>query len=371
MKQFLKKNQYKINKTIENNMFYINHGNLIHNYKLIQKLCNNSKIIGVVKGNAYGHGMVECTKSLSKAGCNDFYVANIDDALVLRKKFQKIQIYVLSGPITINDVKTLQDNKIVIIVNNFEQLNLVNNFCNSTNKRINVVLKLDTGMNRLGFKIEDFYKIKPLSKNINLKFLMSHFTSADAMDVKSCNLQLKKLLISNKILNAKLSIANSSGCFLRKKYHLDFVRPGKSLYGMNPFYKKTYKLKQVASFYSPIIQTSFVKKGDTVGYEKTFKAKKNLKTATINIGYANGILRKASNRIVTYINDFPAKALGRISMDLITIDISKVPEKFIRLGQPVEILGKNATYEQISNAMETNEHEALISIGSKNEKTHI
>ena len=357
-------------KSIEKAELLINLISLQDNFKKINQLTNKSNIIGVVKGDAYGHGMIKCVKALMLSGCKDFYVANIDDAIKLRNAQKKIGIFVLSGPINNHEAQTLDINKIIPIINNPAQLEIVTKYSLLKNKKMNAVIHLDTGMNRMGFKPNDHDNLREKIKMLNVFFLMSHFTSADEKNKANCNYQLKQLMNSNKKLNFKLSISNSSGCFLSSKYHLDFVRPGKSLYGMNPFKKENFKLKQVASLHAPILQSSIIRKDETVGYGKTYTAKKKIKTATINFGYANGYMRSASNRAVTYINNIPAKVLGRISMDLITIDVSNIPDRFLNLGYPVEILGKNATLEKVSESLGTNELETLISIGLGTQKRY-
>ena len=258
-----------------------------------------------------------------------------------------------------NDVKEIESKKIIPIINSPEQLDIIE----TSSKKLNYVLHIDTGMNRLGFQIKNF------EENINnidfkrIKFVMSHFSSADDLNKNECNNQLKNLLKFKRIFNKPLSIANSAGIFLNRKYHLDFVRPGKSLYGINPFNKKNYKLKQVMSIYAPILQVTDLKKSQTIGYSQTFKTNKKIKIATIDFGYSDGYLRSGSNRGKVFIDGIPCKILGRVSMDLITIDVSKVPMKKLYLGKPVEIIGINQSYENIAYDTETNEHEILISLG--------
>ena len=127
--------------------------------------------------------------------------------------------------------------------------------------------------------------------------------------------------------------------------------------------KKNYKLRQVMSIYTPILQVTDLKKSQTIGYSQTFKTNKKIKIATIDFGYSDGYLRSGSNRGKVFIDGIPCKILGRVSMDLITIDVSKVPMKKLYLGKPVEIIGINQSYENIAYDTETNEHEILISLG--------
>lgn len=222
-------------------------------------------------------------------------------------------------------------------------------------------------MNRLGFSSTDLLKSFPLINSKKVTMLISHFSSADDMDLNECNLQLQKLKSINKYFKVPLSISNSAGIFLSKKFHLDFVRPGKSLYGVKPINSNSFGLKQVMSVYAPIIQISRIKKNQSIGYSRTFISKKNIKTATIDIGYGDGLFRYGSNKINVYIDSFICKVIGRISMDLIVIDITDIPENRLYLGKPVEILGKHQTCESLSKQISTNEHEVLVSLG-KNAK---
>ncbi len=348
-----------INSRINKKLLFINKNNLSHNFRLIQKYVGKSKLISVIKGDGYGHGLLECCKILKSSNCIDFYVARLEDALNLRKEYNDINIYLLSGIIKKDDVKEIQNKKITPIINSEEQLNLIEN----SSKKFDYVLHIDTGMNRLGIQIENLESALNKVNFKRVKFLMSHLSSADDLNKKESNNQLSKLLNINKKINKPLSIANSAGIFLDKKFHLDYVRPGKSLYGINPFFKKNYKLKQVMSVYAPILQITNLKKSQTIGYSQTFKTLKNLKIATIDFGYSDGYFRRGSTRGKVYIDRIPCKILGRVSMDLITIDVSKVPAEKLYLGKPVEIIGINQSYEKIAYETETNEHEILISLG--------
>ena len=362
MKQLVFKKNQKINKK----MIFVSKENLSHNYRQIDKLSGNSKIISVIKGDGYGHGLLECCKILKSNKCKDFYVARLDDAINLRENFKNINIYLLSGVISNNDLKEIKKNKIIPIINNVDQLSLL-----KTSQKLKYVLHIDTGMNRLGFQASELEKYSNLIDKKNIIFLMSHLSSADDLKKNESSKQLNKLIDLNKNFNLPLSIANSSGIFLGKQYHLNYVRPGKSLYGINPFYKKRFNLRQVMSIYSPILQIQNVRKGNSIGYSQTYKLKKDLKVATIDFGYSDGFLRSGSNKASVYIDKFQCRILGRVSMDLITIDVSKVPNNKLYLGKPVEIIGSNQRYERIAYETGTNEHEILISLGRNLRKVYI
>ena len=356
-----KNNKISVKKT------FINKSNLAFNYNLIKKLVKTANVLSVVKGDAYGHGLKECVKVLHQNGSKEFYVARLEDAKEIRRKFKKVRIYLLSGVINTNCCDQITKFKIIPIINNFDQLNIIEKY----SKKIKYVLHVDTGMNRLGFDINNIDILKKRVSLNDIFFVMSHLSSSDDKDTKECKLQLNKLKKINKHFRKPMSIANSAGIFLGKSFYLDYVRPGKSLYGINPFVNKPFGLKPVMSIYAPILQVSKIKKKQTIGYSKTYKAKKEMKVATIDFGYSDGYLRSGSNKGKVFIDNVPCKVLGRVSMDLITIDVSKVNDEQLFLGKPVEILGKNRTYAELAYETKTNEHEILISLGKNSKKVYI
>ena len=354
-------------KIIKKKITYINPANLAFNYKLIKKRVGKTKIMSVVKGDAYGHGMKECVKIFHQNGSNEFYVARLEDAKEIRRKFAQVRIYLLSGVITSNCCDQIIKSNIIPIINNFDQLNIIKNY----SKKIKYVLHIDTGMNRLGFNIKNVEKLKEQVSLNNILFIMSHLSSSDDQDTKECKLQLSKLKKINEYFKKPMSIANSAGIFLGEPFYLDYVRPGKSLYGINPFINKTFGLKPTMSIYAPILQVSDVEKGQTIGYSKTYKTKKKMKVATIDFGYSDGYLRSGSNKGKVFIDNISCNILGRVSMDLITIDVSQLKEDQLYIGKPVEILGQNQSYADLAYETRTNEHEILISLGKNSKKVYI
>ena len=263
--------------------------------------------------------------------------------------------------------KLLKKYKITPIINNLSQLEIITKYSDS----IKIILHFDTGMNRLGFKFSEIDFIRQMISLDNIKFLMTHLSSADEKNINECRSQLGEIKKINNFFNKPLSIANSSGIFLGKAFHLNYVRPGKSLYGINPFLKKSFGLKGVMSIYAPILQIAYLQKGQTIGYSKTYKTKKNMRVATIDYGYSDGYLRSGSNRAKVYIDGKPCNVVGRVSMDLITIDVSHIDQNNLYLGKPVEILGNNQSCEDLALETGTNEHEILISLGKNSKKVYI
>ena len=357
----------KTDSLISKKLTFINRSNLVFNHNLIKKRVGNSQILSVVKGDAYGHGLKECVNTLHQNGSKDFYVARLEDALLIRRQIKEARIYLLSGVITSKCCKQIISNKLIPIINNSDQLNIINNFP----RTIKYILHFDTGMNRLGFNLDKIDEFENQIQIKNVIFLMSHLTSSDDRDLKQSKYQLDQIKKINKIFKKPLSIANSGGVFIGKSFHLDFVRPGKSLYGINPFFKKSFGLKPVMSIFAPILQISNITKGQSIGYSKTYVTKKKMVIATIDFGYSDGYLRGGSNRGKVFIDNIPCPIVGRVSMDLITIDVTSIDKKKLFIGKPVEILGSNQSYEEIAYETGTNEHEILISLGKNSKKVYI
>jgi alanine racemase len=242
------------------------------------------------------------------------------------------------------------------------------------NKKI--AIHFDTGMSRLGLdKKETKWLLNNKSKisNIKIELIMSHLACADQpknpMNVK----QLKKFnLIRKEFKKSKASLANSAGVFLNKKYHFDLVRPGIALYGGNPFINKDIKLHNVIKLKAKVIQIRQIQKNDTVGYGATFKAKKDMLIGTIAIGYADGINRKFSNNMYVSLNNINLKVLGRISMDLITIDMSHFPELLnSKKIVYVDVINKTNNINNISKNINTISYEILTSLGNRYKRKYI
>ena len=282
-------------------------------------------------------------------------------------RYKNINIYLLSGTTSKETCDQLSKHQIFPIMNNISQLEILNEH----SKDIKYVLHFDTGMNRLGFKYNEIDQIKKLIKTIKIKFLMTHLSSADEKSIIDCRYQLNQIRKINNSFKKPLSIANSSGIFLGKPFHQNYVRPGKSLYGINPFFKKSFGLKGVMSIFAPILQIASIPKGQTVGYGKSYKVSKATKVATIDFGYSDGYLRSGSNNAKVFIDGRVCKVIGRVSMDLVTIDVSNIEDKNLYLGKAVEILGNNQSCENLAIETRTNEHEILISLGKNSKKVYI
>ena len=340
------------------------------NFKELKKKLNkNIECAATVKANAYGIGDKAVVKSLTKNGCKSFFVAHLSEAIRLREYSKTIKVYCYHG-INIKNYNEFLKFNVVPIANNLQQILMINslNKKNSFNKPI--AIHFDTGMSRLGLDAnETAWLINNKNKisSIKIELIMSHLACADQPKNSMNEKQLKKFItIKKEFKKSKASLANSAGILLNKKYHFDLVRPGIALYGGNPFLNKKVKLNNVVSLKAKIIQIRKIQKGDTVGYGATFKAKKDMLIGTIAIGYADGISRKFSNNMNVFFGNKPLKVLGRISMDLITIDMSPISEiKFTKKTVYVDLVNKSNNINDISKNINTISYEILTSLGSR------
>ena len=349
---------------------------LSKNYKKIyNKLDKNVHCAATVKANAYGIGDKPVIKNLIKDGCKIFFVAHFSEAVRLRNYSKSIKIFCYHG-INLKNFKEFIKYNIIPIANTLQQILMIHslNKQNRFNKKI--AIHFDTGMSRLGLdKKETKWLLDNKIKisNIKIELIMSHLACADQpknpMNVK----QLKKFnLIRKEFKKSKASLANSAGVFLNKKYHFDLVRPGIALYGGNPFINKDIKLHNVIKLKAKVIQIRQIQKNDTVGYGATFKAKKDMLIGTIAIGYADGINRKFSNNMYVSLNNINLKVLGRISMDLITIDMSHFPELLnSKKIVYVDVINKLNNINNISKNINTISYEILTSLGNRYKRKYI
>lgn len=318
----------------------------------------------IVKGDGYGHGMREASRALKRIGAELFFSARLQDALTLRADLGAgPRIAVLDG-VSPTDMNEARARNIIPVVNSLEQLHVISAVAKQTAQRIPAFIHLDTAMNRLGLSREEDECAEPLLASCYIQAYMTHFASADDVDLDLCHLQVSRLTERAKHLpSAPLSIANSCGLFLGSELHGDIIRPGKSTFGINPLADAYNPMEQPATILAPVVQIRTLKKGDPVGYSCTWHAPEPRRIAILAIGYANGFMRDNSNRGSVAFGGRRALVVGRVSMDLTAVDISAFPETAVHVGAAAEIVGSTITYREVAETIATNEHEAIIALG--------
>tara|TARA_B100001057_G_scaffold178610_1_gene179408 strand:- start:1029 stop:2096 length:1068 start_codon:yes stop_codon:yes gene_type:complete len=296
---------------------------LDNNLKSLKRAVHTAKFFPVIKADAYGHGIEKIAKHINNK-VDGFCVATSEEAINLRS-ISKKTILDLEGPYDLADMKALLKSNIEFVIHSNRQLNLLKKIKNF--KENNPIwIKFDSGMNRLGFSIEDSSKIfEEVSKKTNRIILMSHFYS-----FKGNTKQLEKFKeLENKCFSEKISVkkslCNSGGMINYPSSQKDIARPGISIFGSKSNLKDTeIKLKSVMTLKSKFISIKEIEKGEKVGYEGTWQAKKKTKIGILPIGYGDGYPINLSNCGKVLINGNLAPVVGKVSMDMVTIDLTNI-----------------------------------------------
>ena len=341
------------------------------NWEKINKY-SNFKASAVVKANAYGFGLEEIAIALNQSGCNFFYVAQIEEGIKLRNclKSDKIKIGVLEG--LLHHPKEYKENDLIPVINNFNQLEDFINY-KKVDPKIKSILHIDTGMNRLGLdqkELDDVLKNIPYISNINFEFIMTHFSNSNMQNDNFNEKQYEKIMKINSYLkNKKISLSNTGGILLDKKYILDQTRPGIGIYGYDANGKKITLNKEILNFPAilkvPILQIRFGKKGDKVSYGGTEKLNRDSQLVTIGIGYADGILRLLKKNMSIVINGKPCQIIGSITMDSLVVDITDINAKNLEVGSYLELINEEFLIDLDKSELGVNIYELFTLISNR------
>ncbi len=349
------------------------------NYKEIKKKIGlNSNIAAVLKSDAYGLGVNKIAQTLQKAGCNQFFVATVNEGIKLRRILKTSDILILNGITNQSSyyLKKISNLKLTPVLNSQAEIKEWYDFNKSLNTNFPVALHFDSGMNRLGISMSELENVKSLvlKFNTNIYCIMTHLSSADDALQKSNEIQKKELSkIKKSFMNVPLSIANSNAIFNLYNYNFSFVRSGGALFGINPRKNKKNPLKNVISLFARVIQIRELQNESLkmIGYNSTYQVQSQMRIAVLGVGYADGYPRNLSNLGFAFFKKVKLPIVGRISMDYITVDLSGLQENKIKQGDWVELIGNNIKIEQISNLSETIEYEILNNLGYRLKKSYI
>ncbi|NQZ08062.1 MAG: alanine racemase [Algicola sp.] len=336
---------------------------LQHNFAQVKQIAPQSKVLAVLKANAYGHGLVPIAEQLKDA--DSFGVARIDEALALRAGGIVKPIVLLEGFLHAQDLPILVANNIQTVVHIPHQIELI--LSTKLESPLNVWLKVDTGMHRLGVApafFEEAYHWLNQSKNVHQPMrLMTHFACADESDNDKTQQQIAlfEQLTSNHV--GEKTMANSAAVIAWPNARADWVRPGLMLYGVSPISELTaaeLHLSPVMTLKSSLIAIRPIKKGESVGYGAAWVAQQDTNIGVIAIGYGDGYPRNAPSGTPVLINGRIVLLVGRVSMDMITIDLGSNPTE--QLGDEVVLWGDGLPVEEIARLAETIPYELLCNI---------
>jgi len=333
--------------------------NLKNNIKYLKSISNESNLMPVVKANAYGHGMIEISKQLYNLGINCVCVATIKEAVELLNA--KIGIDVLHlGKICYDSFSHYSNKNVILTINSIEDVKQINLYAENKRQKFRCHIKLDTGMNRMGCKPNDFKDVYLAAINSNSIFLeavYSHLACSDDITSNHNIFQLKifeETVSITKNDNIKLHLLSSGGLFNYNDYCYDLVRLGISVYGVSPLKKINNNLKPVMELKAPIILLKNISRGEKIGYSCTYIADSDMKIAIVQLGYADGLNKNFETDGTVFVKDKEYPIVGRISMDLFAINCCN---DNLKISDEVTIWGGDCLDSRLENI--SNKHNLL------------
>jgi alanine racemase len=317
-------------------------------------------VAGIVKADAYGIGMEQVAAVHRALGTRIFFVATLDEGIALRGMTGPgYEIAVLAGLFPGVEDEYARHG-LTPVLNTLEE-------AARWARPDPVMIHIDTGMRRLGLDARDMQKLMEapdLLKGLNVAAVISHFACADEPGHPLTREQFEKFsAVSLLFPGIRKSLSNSAGIFVSPAYHFDMVRPGMAVYGLNPTPGRPSPVKPVVQLRTRVLQVRQVEKGDSVGYGASWKAGSPRRIATVALGYADGFLRSLSNRGTLFWSGQPCPVAGRVSMDLVTVDVTDVPA--LKTGDWMDVLGPSQDADALAEAAGTIGYEILTGLGNR------
>jgi alanine racemase len=353
-------------------------GALVANWHALANRTMPAECAAVVKADAYGCGLEPVATALVRAGCKTFFVADLSEARRLRPVAPDAAIYVLNGLMP-DTPPAYADINARPVIGSMLELAEWDAFTAARQWRGGAALHVDTGMNRLGITANEAAAMasRIRAENHGITLVMSHLACADEPEHPLNERQIA-LFREVRLLYRGIpsSLANSSGIFLGDRAHCDVVRPGVALYGVNPTPGQANPMKPVVELKARVAQVRPIARGETVGYGATWTARRSARLAIAAIGYADGYLRSSGSSDeepggFAIVAGKRCPIAGRISMDLLTIDVSDVPEGTIRRGDIVTLIGDGLPIDEVARNAGTIGYELLTALGRRYHRDYL
>ncbi len=329
----------------------------------VARRATRARIMAVIKAAAYGHGLLRTAQALNAA--DGFALLDIRDAVQLRESGFRQTILLLEGLFTREDVQQAAEYDLACVIHSPQQISLLDAHPRRSN--LQVWLKINTGMNRLGFAPQDVpaamekLKTHPAVRDITL---MTHFSHADEATGVSAQLEVFNALAAP--YRVARSLANSAALLRYPATHGDWVRPGIMLYGASPFAEMSAQqlgLRAVMTLHSEIIAVRQLQSGDAIGYGGQFRAQHPMRVGIVACGYADGYPRHAPTGTPVWVEGQRTRTLGRVSMDMMTVDLSALPAAAV--GSSVTLWGEGLPVEEVAHAAGTISYELLCALTAR------
>lgn len=366
-----------MDRTLAGAYLTIDLGALQDNYRLLRDRAAPADCAASVKANGYGLGIERVGPALAAAGCRRFFVALPAEGITLRRLLPEAKINILAGVLPGTEA-VYAEHRLDPVLNSLDDIRRWSAYA-KIHGPLPALLHLDTGMTRLGMLEPD---IRTLGADpsrldgIEIEYVMSHLSCADEPDHPLNREQLEKLhrfraLLPGTLAKTPISLANSAGIFLGPDYHFDMVRPGIALFGGNPSARAPNPMKEVVRLRARILQVQDVDSQFPVGYGATYRTEGMSRIATVSVGYADGYFRALGNKAECAINDIKIPVIGRVSMDIITIDVSKISRADCRPGDFVDLIGGAVPLDEIAARAGTIPYEILTALGHRYHRDYL
>lgn len=342
------------------------------NWRMLALEASPAQCAATLKADAYGVGLEPCARALHDAGCRTFFVALPGEGAALRTVLPDVDIFVLDGVFP-GEAAFYHAHGLIPVLNSLEEIEEWSALCAKLEARLPAAIHVDTGIHRLGLGVRDVERLAANNGHlagIDLRLVISHLACADNPgDPMNERQRLRFERLRALLPPAPASLANSPGAFLGRQFAYDMIRPGVALYGGNPFANRSNPMAPVVHLYGRILQVHDIAKNESVGYGATWRAERAGRIATIGIGYRDGYPRAVG----TSSGDGPqvmiagkfAPLVGRVSMDLICIDVTDISPEFARRGGHVELIGDNITIDDVARWAGTIPYEILTRLGTR------
>src|SRR6476659_954441 len=345
---------------------------IVANWRKLEKAAVPAECAAVVKANAYGCGAEQVARALARAGCKTFFVANLDEARVVRAAAPSAALYSLGG-LFANTGGVYAEIDCRPVIGDLNELAEWDVFCRRSGWSGGAAIHIDTGLNRLGLTVTEAEGLIPRinAGDHGVTLVMSHLASAELLNNPANARQLSAFReIASVFSGVPASLANSSGVFLGAQFQFDLVRPGCALYGINPTPEADNPMQPVVELKARIAQIRNIERGDTVGYGGTWTARRPTRLAIVSAGYADGYFRAASASDGTRGADVIVAGkrcpiARRISMDLIAADGSDIDKNAVRRGHMATLIGEGITVDELAHHCGTIGYEVLTSLGRR------
>jgi alanine racemase len=350
-------------------------GALALNHREIRHRAAGAAVAPVVKADAYRMGLVPVAKALAAEGADSFFVARVEEGIALRAILPHIRIFVFDGVMP-GTVPALIAHRLIPVLNSADEIAEWSKAARARKSILDAALQIDTGMNRSGLSQRE---VSALAANpsralagISLDLIMSHLACADDPDHEQNRRQRERFRAALASLPpAPASLAASAGIELGDEYLFDMVRPGMALYGGKPIPSRDNPYRTVVLLTSQVLQLRHLDVGETVGYSATFTARRSSTIAIVGFGYGDGLIRASGGKGRAAIGGVLVPFAGRISMDLLALDVTDVPKNALHRGAPVEFLGDTISLDNAARAAGTITHEVLTAISPRTRRVYV